>query len=90
MPNVQTVGVRGSDKPMSWRTDLPLARRDSEGIWTTTVTYRTGRLVTDVKFSVNGEFELQDAPNRTVRVPKTTTGGDTMVHRAVFNTPVKP
>lgn len=87
MPNVQRVGVRGSDAPLSWNTDLPLTPRDSSGIYTATVTYRTGRLVTDVKFTVNGNFELVDRPNRTVRVPKTTVGGDTTVFRAIFDRP---
>ncbi len=32
VPDVQSVGVRGSDTPLSWRTDVPLTRRDSSGI----------------------------------------------------------
>ena len=61
----------------------------SAGLYTTTVTGRTGRLVTEVKFVVNGTFEFSDSQNqenRKVPLPRTTTGGDTLIYRAVFNT----
>lgn len=61
---------------------------DSAGLYTATVTTRTGRLITEVKFVVNGTFEFADAEdqeNRRVPLPRTTTGGDTLVYRAVFN-----
>ena len=90
VPNVSTVGLRGGDQPLSWRTDTPMVPvPDSAGLYTATVTTRTGRLVTEVKFVVNGTFEFSDAQNqenRKVPLPRTTTGGDTLIYRAVFNT----
>ncbi len=85
IPNVQSVGVRGRDKPLSWNTDVAMTQRAAGGPYTVAVTYHTGYLVTEVKFTVNGEFELANQDNRTVRVERTTTGGDTTVYRATFN-----
>jgi putative oxidoreductase len=90
VPNVNTVGVRGEGAPLSWERDTPMTPvRDSAGLYTATVTARTGFLATEVKFVVNGEFEFSGTPdqsNRVVELPRTTTGGDTVRFRAVFNT----
>ena len=89
VPNVQSVGVRGADQPLSWQQDTPMVPvPDSAGLYTATVSARTGRLMTEVKFVVNGTFEFsssQNQENRQVRLPRTTTGGDTVVYRAVFD-----
>jgi hypothetical protein len=85
VPDVRTVGIRGGDSPLSWSTDLAMTAERPESLYTATVTYRTGYLATEVKFTVNGVFELQDGENRRVRVAKTTTGGDTTIYSAVFD-----
>jgi putative oxidoreductase len=89
LPNVSSVGLRGEDQPLSWDQDTPMMPvPDSAGLYTATVTTRTGRLITDVKFVVNGRFEFSDAKNqenRKVPLPRTTAGGDTLLYRAVFN-----
>ncbi|AMW03790.1 hypothetical protein [Gemmatimonas phototrophica] len=89
VPDVRSVGVRGADLPLSWQQDTPMVPvPDSAGLYTATVSARTGRLVTEVKFVVNGTFEFsssQDQGNRQVRLPRTTTGGDTVVYRAVYD-----
>lgn len=78
---IRTVGVRGDDKPLSWNTDVALTPVVPDSLYRATVTYHTGSLKSEVKFTVNGEFELQDGANR--RVPLAT--GDTTVYRARFN-----
>ena len=83
--NVQSVGVRGRDKPLSWNSDVAMTQRVAGGPYVVAVTYRTGYLVTEVKFTVNGEFELADKDNRIVRMVPTTRGGDTTVYRAQYN-----
>jgi putative oxidoreductase len=85
VPNVQAVGVRGRDKPLSWQSDMPLTQRVTGGPFVGAVTFHTGYLATEVKFTVNGEFELADQDNRIVRVAPTKTGGDTTVYRATYN-----
>lgn len=88
VPNVTTVGIRGEDQPLSWGRDTPLTPvADSAGLYTATVTTKTGRLTTEVKFVVNGTFEYsdsQDDSNRKVSLPPTITGGDTIRYRAVY------
>ena len=82
LPKVQQVGLRGRDKPLSWDQDLALipANADSS-LYRAVVTTRTGYLITEVKFTVNGEFEFQDADNRRIEFGP----GDTTVYRARFN-----
>ena len=85
--NVQSVGVRGRDKPLSWNTDVAMAQGVPGGPYVVAITYRTGYLVTEVKFTMNGEFELANKDNRIVRMSRTSTGGDTTVYRAKYNVP---
>ncbi|QIX63331.1 hypothetical protein HER32_20000 [Hymenobacter sp. BT18] len=83
IPNVQQVGLRGRDNPLSWDQDLPLTPVGNDSsLYRTVVTTRTGYLVTEVKFTVNGEFELQQADNRRIAFGAP---GDTVVYRARFN-----
>ena len=85
--DVRAVAVRGGDKPLSWEADMAMTQRAPGAPYSVAVTYHTGYLVTQVKFVVNGDFELRGKDNRTVRFARTTTGGDTTVYRAVFDTP---
>lgn len=85
VPGARTVGVRGADRPLSWDQDVAMRPVVPESLYVVTVTYHTGYLATDVKFTVNGEFELAEQENRRVRVVPTVTGGDTTVVHAVFN-----
>lgn len=78
---IRSVGVRGDDTPLSWNTDLALTPVVPDSLYRVTVTYHTGYLKSEVKFTVNGEFEFRDGENR--RVPLTT--GDTTIYRARFN-----
>ena len=80
VPDVRSVAVRGDDAPLSWKKDLLLTRATDDSVYRATVTYRTGRLKTEVKFVVNGIFELQELPNRRVAFT-----GDTTRYRALFD-----
>jgi len=82
LPNVQQVGLRGRDKPLSWDQDLPLTPTGPDSsLYRAVITTHTGYLVTEVKFTVNGEFELKEADNRRIEFSPT----DTTVYRARFN-----
>ncbi|MDZ7935758.1 MAG: hypothetical protein U5M51_12520 [Emticicia sp.] len=59
-------GVAGEGKPLSWQSDLPLKEIVKDSLYSTTLTVETGYLFSEVKFTVNGEFELQDKDNRRV------------------------
>lgn len=81
VPNVQQVGLRGRDKPLSWDYDLELTPVRKDSLYRAVVTTHTGYLITEVKFTVNGEFELKDKDNRRIEF----NSGDTTVYRARFN-----
>ena len=83
LPNVRQVGLRGRDKPLSWDQDLPLTPTGPDSsLYRAVVTTRTGYLVTEVKFTVNGEFELKEADNRRIEFSPSS---DTTVYRARFS-----
>lgn len=64
---VNSVGIRGDGNPLSWQTDLPCKKNEQTGQYEAEFTSMTGYLTTELKFTVNGEFELKDQPNRVVR-----------------------
>ncbi len=77
---VQQVGLRGRDKPLSWDYDLPLTAVVKDSLYRAVVTIHTGYRLTEAKFTLNGEFELKDQPNRRIVFGPT----DTTVYRARF------
>ncbi|RSK41111.1 hypothetical protein [Hymenobacter perfusus] len=82
LPDVRQVGIRGRDKPLSWGQDLQLKPTGPDStLYRAVVTTHTGYLITEVKFTVNGEFEFQDADNRRIQFGP----GDTTTYRARFN-----
>lgn len=82
--NAQQVSIRGGDKPLSWDTGTDLRPIAKDSVYEIAVTYLTGYKFTEVKFTLNGEFELQDQPNRRVVFSEK----DTTFYDATFN--VKP
>lgn len=82
MRDIKTVGLRGEGKPLSWDNDLEMKTLVKDSLYTATVTAVTGYKFAEIKFTVNGEFELQEKPNRRVVFAK----GDTTFYEAVFNT----
>ena len=79
-PGIRSVGVRGANLPLSWEQDLAMTAVTGDSVYRAVVTHKTGYLATEVKFTVNGGFELRDQPNRRVAFT-----GDTTVYRARFN-----
>jgi len=78
------VSVKGKDEPLNWDEGKTLEKVDSN-VYQTTVTYKTGYLFTEVKFIVNGNFELNNEPNRVVNFRE----GDTTFYNAVFGVNTK-
>lgn len=86
VPNIQTAGVRGDGNPLSWNADITLEPIVKDSLYSATITTISGYLFTEVKFTINGTFELQEADNRKVVF----SNGDTTFYRAVFNQPPSP
>jgi hypothetical protein len=64
--DVQKVGIRGWDKPLSWDKDYPLQEIVKDSLYQTIITGETGRIYTEFKFSVNEKLELDGNENRRV------------------------
>lgn len=81
MRDIKTVGIRGEGKPLSWDSDFEMKPIIKDSIYTASATVVTGYKFAEIKFVVNGEFELKDKPNR--RVVFSTK--DTTYYNAVFD-----
>jgi hypothetical protein len=78
---VKAVGIRGEGKPLSWDTDIEMQPVVKDSLYTTTITAVTGYKFGEIKFTVNGEFELKEQPNRRVVF----SDKDTTYYNAVFD-----
>lgn len=74
------VAIRGNDQPLSWDTDTRL-EAINDSTFSTIITYQTGYLFTEAKFTVDGNFELENSPNRRI----TFSEGDSTFYQATFN-----
>ena len=79
--NIQQVGIRGENKPFSWNEDVEMEVVKKDSLYKKTFEINTGRLCTEIKFTINGEFELQDQENRKVYFDK----NRETVYKAKFN-----
>lgn len=80
--NIQSVGIRGEGKPLSWEADYPMTEVVKDSFYRAIITTKTGYLFAEYKCTVNGNFELQEQPNRRVIFD---TEKDTTYVNLVFN-----
>jgi hypothetical protein len=80
MGPIKLVGVRGEGNPLSWREDYPMRVLVQDSLYTVTITGQTPYDFTEIKFTVNGEFELEGKENRRLMFT-----GDTTYFKAKFN-----
>jgi PBP1b-binding outer membrane lipoprotein LpoB len=64
MSPIKSCGVRGSNSPLTWEQDLEMQPIINDSLYAVDVTFPTGYLGAEVKFVVNGQFELQNQDNR--------------------------
>lgn len=64
--NIQSVGIRGEGKPLNWETDYPMQEIVKDHLYKAILTANTGYLFAEGKCTVNGNFELQNKPNRRI------------------------
>jgi putative oxidoreductase len=79
---IQTVGIRGNGAPLSWDADYPMTPIYPDSLYTATFKVSTGYKFAEVKFVVNGQFELEGQPNRRVVFNESNTTN----YNAIFNT----
>jgi hypothetical protein len=80
--DIKSVGIRGNEKPLSWDYNRELVALLKDTLYTDTFSFVTGYKFTEVKFTVNDNFELNDKPNRRIVFAE----GDTVVYEAIFDT----
>jgi putative oxidoreductase len=64
--NIQTVGIRGKGKPLSWDTDYPMQAVIKDSLYKAIIVTQTGYLFAEGKCTVNGNFELQNKAKRRI------------------------
>jgi hypothetical protein len=79
--DIKTAGIRGQGKPLSWDTDYEMKTVVKDSLYTTTISAVTGYKFAEIKFTVNGDFELKEKPNRRVQFAE----GDTTFYNATFD-----
>lgn len=78
--DIKTVGIRG-DKPFDWNYDNEMKAVIKDSLYTITQTFETGYKFVEVKFTVNGNFELAEKDNRRVYFGE----GEKTVFNSVFD-----
>ena len=64
--DIKSVGIRGNEKPFSWDYDTEMEVFKKDSLYKKTFTIKTGYLFTELKFTVNGDFELKEKDNRKI------------------------
>jgi putative oxidoreductase len=62
--DIKTVGLRGNN-PLNWNSDYEMTL-GKDSVYEAIISGESGYLSTQVKFTINGEFELKDKNNREV------------------------
>ncbi len=81
LKDIKSAGIRGQGKPLSWDNDFEMKPLVKDSLYTATITAVTGYKFAEIKFTVNGDFELKDKPNRRVIF----SNKDTTYYNAVFD-----
>jgi putative oxidoreductase len=83
IPNIQSVGIRGKQKPLSWGADLELKPIIKDTLYSASFSLVTGYKFTEVKFTINNEFELKEKGNRKIFFSEK----DSTIYEAKFDVP---
>lgn len=81
LKNIEKVGIRGNNRPLTWKKDLEMTAVKKDSLYSVTVTFLTGYKFAEVKFVVNDEFELEEKDNRRIVFNE---NGET-IYEATFN-----
>jgi hypothetical protein len=79
--DIKSVGMRGSEKPLSWDYDLDLKPIIKDTLYEASFSLVTGYKFTEGKFTINGNFEFNDKDNRRILFSEE----DTTVYEATYN-----
>ncbi len=80
--NIGTVGIRGNGNPLSWENDYPMEAVIKDSVYKANFKTMTAFKFTEIKFTTDGTWELQNKPNRRVYYQD---NKDTVFISAVFD-----
>ncbi len=81
IPNIKTVEIRIDNEAIKWEKEMEMKPIIKDSLYSLTLTGKTGYLFTEVKFKINGEYELKELPNRKVIFDKS----GTTLFKSTFN-----
>ncbi|MFY7964795.1 MAG: hypothetical protein ACOVO1_07845, partial [Chitinophagaceae bacterium] len=64
--DIKSVGIRGNCNPLSWDNDYAMKELIKDSIYTATVQTMTAYKFGEIKFVVDGDWELKEQPNRRI------------------------
>lgn len=82
--NIKKVGIRGEGNPLSWNKDIEMKEVIKDSVYTATVQTMTAYKFSEIKFVIDGEWELKEKPNRRVMFSEKS---DTTYYTAIFDKP---
>lgn len=78
------VGIRGNGNPLSWNEDFLMQEVIKDSVYKATLSTMTAYKFGEIKFTVNGDWELKDKPNRKVYFSEKS---DTTIVNAIYDIP---
>ncbi len=63
--DIKSVGIRG-EKPLDWNYNTEMTKVIKDSLYKATITFETGYKFVEMKFTVNGDYELKNQPNRKI------------------------
>lgn len=82
--NIGTAGIRGNGRPLSWEQDYPMSAVIKDSVYKASFTTVTAYKYAEIKFVIDGNFELKDQPNRKIYFDE---NKDTVYVNEVFDRP---
>jgi putative oxidoreductase len=80
--DIKNVGIRGNGNPLSWDTDFPMEEVVKDSMYKATVTTMTAYTFGEIKFTIDGDWELKEKDNRKIVFNEKS---DTTFYNAIFN-----
>lgn len=84
LDNITNPGVRGQFTSPAWKKFIPLTDKNNDSIYEAKVEFQAAQYDIKFKFVNNGEYELQNQPNRSVKFKYEP---ENFTYKAVFNNP---
>ena len=82
--NINNPGIRGQFTSPAWETVIPLTDANNDSIYEAKVEFTAAQYDIKFKFVNNGEYELKDLPNRSIKFEY---DPETFEYKAQFDNP---